>query len=397
MRSVWIVGAGTGSVITLTREAEGLIRTCPCVIATERIAEGFRELRADIRTVPYTKTLDFVQSEPGDVAVLVSGDTGFFSAAQSLAASLKGTANVRFVAGIGSLQYFCAAIGTRYDDAALISLHGRDGELLGAVSYNRRVLALTGGDNSASAVCSRLASAGLGRVSVTIGENLGSARERIVRGTAAELALENTSGLAVMLIENGASTNSALPLRDSDFIRGNVPMTKEEIRWLAAAKLRISPTDTVFDIGAGTGSCAIEFARRASRGRVFAIERNTAALELIALNRVKTGAYNVEIVNAEAPDGLGTLPVPDCVFIGGSGRNLSVILSLLIEKNPRLRIVITAITLETLFEATSVLKNLGIDAETVQISAVRTQKTGNYSMFAGLNPVFIISGGSSDE
>ncbi|MDR0862788.1 MAG: precorrin-6y C5,15-methyltransferase (decarboxylating) subunit CbiE [Oscillospiraceae bacterium] len=394
MRTFYIIGAGPGSAQCLTREAEDAIARCGAVIATARIARELGTLRADIEVAAYSDTAARAISSNGDVAVLVSGDTGFFSAARTLIPQLSEHGEVRVLTGVGSLQYFCAKLQTRWDDAELISLHGRDTPILGAVSYCPKVLALTGGhQNGAGEVCSRLTDAGLGFVSVRIGENLSMDGERIICGTAAELAGIATAEMSVMLLENPAFVSPDMPLRDADFARGDAPMTKEEVRWLAAAKLRISRGDTVLDIGAGTGSCSMEFARRACRGRVIAVERDAEALRLLAENREKTGAYNVEIVAANAPDGLDELPTPDRVFVGGSGGRLRDILAPLFARNPKLRVVVTAITLETLHEAVTTLEDLGLTVEVTQVSAARTRQVGGYRMLTGMNPVFIISGG----
>jgi precorrin-6Y C5,15-methyltransferase (decarboxylating) len=396
-RTFYIVGAGPGAVSSLTRAAAEIIARVPHVVATERVARALSPLRADIEVVPYSETLLRAAGKSGDTAVLVSGDAGFYSAAKTLAPKLAELGDVRVLPGIGSLQYFCARLRTSYDDAVLISLHGRAAPLLGAVSYNAKVLALTGGEHTAREICARLTAAGLGGVDVTIGENLSSDSERIFSGTAAEIAGDAelaVSDMAVVLVENRGFARADLPLRDVDFIRGDTPMTKEEVRWIVAEKLRIDCDATVYDIGAGTGSCAMEFARRACRGRVFAVERDNGALELIARNRVKTGAFNVEIVAAEAPDGLDSLPTPDCVFVGGSGGRLREILAPLHARNAGLRAVVTAITLETLHEATAVLEEIGFsDVEVSQITAARARKIGGYHMMTGQNPVFIISGG----
>ena len=171
-------------------------------------------------------------------------------------------------------------------------------------------------------------------------------------------------------------------------------MTKQEIRWTAAALLSPRAEDTVYDIGAGTGSVALELGRRACRGTVYAVERNPEALALIEKNRQALGGFNVRPVEGNAPEALEPLPAPDAVFIGGSGGNLSEILRLLCGKNPEVRVVISAISLEMLEEARRSLRECGFaEAEVCQLSSARGKLVGGYTMMAANNPVFLLSGG----
>lgn len=96
-------------------------------------------------------------------------------------------------------------------------------------------------------------------------------------------------------------------------------MTKEEVRWVSVNRLTVRPTDTVWDVGAGTGAVTLELARKASDGTVYAVERKPEAVALLHENRIKLGGYNVKIIEGPAPEALENLPAPDCVFVGGSG------------------------------------------------------------------------------
>ena len=123
------------------------------------------------------------------------------------------------------------------------------------------------------------------------------------------------------MIENPRAANKNEPIRDEMLTRGKVPMTKEEVRWVSVNRLTVRPTDTVWDVGAGTGAVTLELARKASDGTVYAVERKSEAVALLRENRTKLGGYNVKIVEGFAPEALEDLPAPDCVFAAAAGRS----------------------------------------------------------------------------
>lgn len=394
MRHFTIIGAGLGAADGLTGEARAALLAAERVFGAERLAGQLSGLRK-IEPCPFS-SLAARAKEAGAsrVALLVSGDPGFFSAAQSLREALLPFGEVETFCGVSSLQAFCARLGERWDDAAFVSLHGRAGSLLGTASYYKKVFALTGGERRANALCRELARAGLGNLPAALGENLGTAEERVFRGTVEEAAALECGDLAVLLVQNLHPAESSRALFDRDFARGGVPMTKQEVRWAAAALLSPRPADTIYDIGAGTGSVALELGRRAHQGLVYAVERKPEALALIEQNRRALGGFNVLPVEGSAPEALEALPKPDAAFIGGSAGNLDEILRLLKGKNPDVRIVVSAISLETLEAARRGFSALGFsETEVCQIASARGKGVGGYTMLTANNPVFLISGG----
>lgn len=387
-----ILGAGSGQPADLTRQVRQAMAQCTLLLTTARLAGQLGAL-GKMQVCAAGKLADTAIAAPdARVGILVSGDAGFFSAAQSLRAALAPHGDVDVLCGLSSMQLLCAKLGVSYDDVVWLSLHGRKGSLLGPVSYNRKVFALTGGEQNAQALCRSLADAGLGGVRVSLGENLGAADERIRTGTAEELAGEQCGSLAVMLVENQQPGQTGLPIRDSDMERGNVPMTKQEARWVGVNLLDLRPDDIVYDIGAGTGSVSLEMARRASV--VYAVERSVEGIALIERNRRALGCYNVLPVEGEAPDVLQTLPAPDAAFIGGSGGTLYETLSMLKERSPKVRVVVSAVSLETLSDAQIALGALDFAQITVtQISAVRGQKDNGSTIFHANNPIYLLYGG----
>ncbi|QDR80356.1 precorrin-6Y C5,15-methyltransferase (decarboxylating) subunit CbiT [Sporomusa termitida] len=191
--------------------------------------------------------------------------------------------------------------------------------------------------------------------------------------------------------------NHKLGIPDSEFIRGGIPMTKQEIRILTLAKAGIGAADTVIDIGAGTGSLSVEAALLASRGRVIAIEREPEGVDLIKVNAAKFQAANVEVILGAAPEALAGLPAADVILIGGSGGRLPEILSgadrLL---KPGGRIIITAVTVETLAAALgSMRQRTEYNVEACCIQVTRLQQAGASNMFKALNPIYIIACGKN--
>ena len=179
---------------------------------------------------------------------------------------------------------------------------------------------------------------------------------------------------------------------DEKFIRGKIPMTKQEIRILTLAKAQIDSDSIVVDVGAGTGSITVEAARLAKNGKVFAVERNLEAIELIKQNIEKFSVDNVEIICAEAPDALKILPTLDAAIIGGSGGRLEKILDIIYTKlKIGGKIVINAITIQTAATALAYFRANNIKYDAFQVQITRLKKIRAYDMNQVLNPIWIVT------
>ncbi len=195
--------------------------------------------------------------------------------------------------------------------------------------------------------------------------------------------------------DGGDRLMAGLGIEDESFIRGKVPMTKQEIRVLTMAKARIAPTNVVWDVGAGTGSMSVEAALLAPQGHVFAVERNAEGVSLIKKNAEKFGVDNVTVVEGEAPDALKKLPDCDVAIIGGSGSRLDEILDeISVRLRPGSRAVINCITVQTLASALEYFRAHEADYsyEAIQVQINRLQAVGAYDMAKAINPIYIVTG-----
>lgn len=258
----------------------------------------------------------------------------------------------------------------------------------------KKVFLIVSGRSDLIRIGEELEAAGLSGVELTIGYQLSYKEERIWHGTPEVCRTLKDDGLYACLIENpGAQGETLAPgVPDRWFVRGRVPMTKEEIRWLSLCRLGLKSQSVFYDIGSGTGSIAVEAALRSKQLRVYAVEHGEEACGLIAENASRAGVKNLVVVKGEAPECLGELPVPTHAFIGGSGGRLREILLALREKNPNVRVVLNAVSLETVAEVVALRKELLIcDEEITQIAVSRAKKAGSHHLMQAENPIYVIS------
>ena len=376
---LFIIGCGPGDEDLLTGKARKLLKT------SKRILHS--------REMPLSVLMEELK-KPIETALLVSGDSGFFSVAKMIRRDFSDRYDIEISPGICSVSYFSAKIKIPYDDANLISLHGRCSSIVPKAAYNKKIFALTGGENSVKEICRNLCCYDMGHLTVAIGERLSYPEEKILHGQASDFENMDFDPLSIMYIENPTAANPHIPLRDEDFVREAVPMTKKEVRWLILQKLEILPSDIVFDIGAGSGSVSVEMARRAHEGFVYAVETKKDACALVRKNMLKHGAHNIKIVQGKAPESLEGLPRPNRAFIGGSLGRADAIIEKLKAANPDVKISASAISLQTLHQMTESFAKHGLqNTELICVNIAKSKKTGNYDMMTANNPIYIITGG----
>lgn len=396
---VTLIGMGSGTPELLTAQGLAALQSADLIIGAKRLLEHLPTGCTENRKALYKpeNILSCLSEFPAaNAALLYSGDTGFYSGASKLLPMLRAFGiSARVLPGISSVQLLSAAIGRPWQDWKLVSAHGCacDPAAECLTAEGRPVFFLTGGTETPATLCAKLADAGLGDAHAIIGENLGTPQEHLAFGTAQSLAANAYAPLSVLLIEH-----TVLPARrtpgfpDDAFIRGEVPMTKQEVRAAALAKLAVRPTDTLWDVGAGTGSVSVELALAAPRGHVYAVECALDACALIRQNREKFHAYNLSLIEGTAPQVLADLSAPDAVFIGGTKGSMAEVVDAALAKNPNARLCISAIALETLSAAIAVLAAHGQTAEVTQLAVSRTRPAGKLHLLMANNPIFLITG-----
>lgn len=416
-----IVGIGPGSMEYVNAKARKLISDADIIVAgSDRMLELSDEIRKEEKNCKeYTsfksyKTIDiinfikekFENSQDSSAVVLMSGDTGFYSGTQSLykhiEAMAKNSENIlhkvdmQIVPSISSISYLASRYNISWHDMKIVSLHGRTGHLAHELKTNKKVFVISSGGMETSDIISELIDKGFEDCDIYIGENMSYPEEVLSHGKVADFKEHKFLELCSMIIinQNASPMHMTLGIEDDEFIRDKVPMTKSEIRALSVAKLGLSSEDICYDVGAGTGSVSIEMAMNVPKGKVYAIEKKTIAADLIYKNIEKFGLDNVEVIKGEASVSMEEIEAPDAVFIGGTTGKLRDILKIVFEKNPKVRVVVTAVSLESVAEINEACKyyeTLGCKTDIVLVSVSNTKRVMNYTMFDAKNPVLIAS------
>lgn len=392
---ITVVGSGAsplpGSVRTLVDQAA-------LVLGNERSLRRLGARNAIALAGDLAPALDAIAACEGEVVVLASGDPGFFGIVRTLAARV-GRARLRVLPGISSVAAAFARAGIPWDDALVVSAHGRDhARVINACRAHPKVAVLTEPGFGPAELARALAS--LGR-RFLVAERLGEDGERVVEGGAEEIvaAQWRDPNVVVVFDEDRAiapkgwawpprRTPTCWGLAEEQFEREGGMITKAEVRALALARLGPGLGDLLWDVGAGTGSVAIESARFGAAA--IAIDRDTAACERITRNAERHDVV-VQLVCGEAPEVLKSLPDPDCVYVGGTGGRFDETLKLVAARVRRVAIVALA-GLERVTSAAELLAEGGLAVETTLVQAARLQGMGKVTRLAPINPVFLVSG-----
>lgn len=398
---VTLAALGGGDFYSCTWECIQALKDADMILGARRLLDSIPKSCTDYRVAGHDPDVlleKILESDVEEAVVVYSGDTGFYSGTRLLVPLLeREEVEYRVLPGISSVQLLASKLGVPWQDWNLVSAHGVDCNVLAEVMKGRSTCFLTGGRLKPETICGILNDAGLGFLEAVVGSDLTYPEEQLVTGTVSQFVDYEFPTLSVLLVDPAPLYPKRTPgIPDSAFLRGDVPLSKQPIRAAALAQMGVQPEDVIWDVGAGTGGISVELALAANEGTVYSVERNPDACQLIARNREKFCAWNLELVEGEAPDALEDLPVPDKVFIGGSGGEFRAILETVLEKNPEALICADAIAMETLTEAWNSMKDLGLEPSVLQIAAASTRAAGKLHLLLSNNPAFLILGNQND-
>ena len=403
-RHVFLIGTGPGRESCLTGDAKKCLEECDLIVGASRCVRQLESFHKPVfEGYQPEKIADYLDAHPEAKVICgaMSGDTGFYSAAEKLGTVLehRGNYTVEMVPGISSVGYFFAKIRRSWDHARLLSMHGHTANFASELKRSGRAFVLGGGEDFYEKICGQLMDLGMQGTKLFAGENLTLWDEQIFETTPEGLKDRKAPSLAVLYAEwNGIRRPLSHGLSDEVFTRGNVPMTKMEVRAVSVSKLELTENSVLYDVGAGTGSISVECAGLSDTVKVYAIEKNPEAVELLHENRRRFALTNLNIIAGTAPDALTDLPAPTHVFIGGSSGKMEEVIGLCLKKNPKARFVVNLITPESLSAVLEAVKILPVtEPDFVTLTAARSKKVGSSHLMMGQNPVWIVTFEGNDQ
>jgi precorrin-6B C5,15-methyltransferase / cobalt-precorrin-6B C5,C15-methyltransferase len=335
-----------------------------------------------------------LEAAPGRrrAAILASGDPCFFGIGPILAQRL-GTARVRIHPQPSSVAHAFSRLGVAWQDATVLSVHGRPiADAVPAALPAHKVAFLTDPEHTPGEVARALLAAGMADCDAFVCERLGGPLERVEQMRLSELPERRFDPLNVLILlrDPRSVTVPALARPDSAYEQVRGQITKAEVRAITVARLEPWACSVLWDVGAGSGSVAIEAAGMMPRGTVYAVERDPEQVAALRANLHRFGAANLCVVEGQAPEALAALPRPDAVFLGGTGSRLGQILAVAAERiAPNGRLVANFAILEHFSAWQEFASNLGWDSEVSQISVARAEPLGDGTRLAPLGPAFV--------
>ncbi len=403
---VQIVGIGDDGVEGMTAQARRLVEAADVLVGPESCATLVPEsLRG--RLVAAASLEELVErieaAGPKRVVVLASGDPLFYGTARYVCSKL-GKDRFEVVPHVSSMQLAFARVKESWEDAFLANLSGQSIErVIDRVRSSETAGLFTSDQWPAPAVARALLDEGIDAFQAYVCENLGSPDERVTQGSLADIAKDSFASPNVMILVRKAKVadkpgqvgTRLFGNPDECFLQSRPKrglLTPAEVRSLALAELQLTPASEVWDVGAGSGSVGLEAARIAREGRVHAIEMDPDDHALIRENAARFGVMNLNPVLGRAPEAWASLPDPDAIYVGGSGRDVAMLVEQAWQRlKPGGRLVTACNSIENLAAVHSLLRSRSSDAAYWMVNIARGIEQLDRIRFEAINPIFLIA------
>lgn len=402
-KKIYLVGAGIEGWEGFGAKALEAINSAELLIGHQRLLDIFPDFKGEKQTYgDLSIMLDFLRTTEKQVVLLSSGDPNFFGIARFMLRNLPKD-RIEIFPNVTSVQYAFARIKEPWDDSIFVSVHGRGlKSAIDRIIAADKVAVLTDDVNTPSVLAQELINRGAEGYEAYLCEDLGLPTEKFTKTDVKGLVDLPASSLNILILikawEPVLENYPIMGINDDEYHTAKKLITKQEVRAVTLAKLRLQNDLVLWDIGSGSGSVSIEASNLMPNGKVFALEKNPQYITFLRDNLKKFCARNVMLVEAFAPEGFEELPDPDRVFIGGSGGMLEEIIEALDRRiKPEGVIVLNAVTLDTLTKAVEFLEDHGYNVEVVCINVAKTRGLTEYKMFEAHNPVYIITAWKGGE
>jgi precorrin-6Y C5,15-methyltransferase (decarboxylating) len=403
-KAVTVVGIGDDGCRGLTSRGLDAVARARWLVGGERQLAFFPEFGGEriVLKDGLKAALERVAAaaEEQHVCVLASGDPLFFGIGALLVRRL-GREHVEFVPHPSSMQWAFSRAGLSWDDAEVISLHGRPRSgLLTRLRGCIKAALFTDAHNSPRALAAHMLEHGQTQWRAVVCENLCGPGERVREFELAELAAcEDVGPLNVLILvreQPGFRPPPTIPYLAEDEFAKRMPkkglITKREVRLLSLAQMRLRRDSVVWDVGAGSGSLSIEAALLAPHGRVYAVEVDPEGVQICRDNVREHATDNVQVIAGRAPEALLELEAPDAVFVGGSKGSMESIVDTAFERlKPGGRLVVNAVTLENAAETYQTMRKRGLVPEVTLVQISRAEPLARYLRYEALNPIQIFA------
>lgn len=403
---VHIVGIGDDGVEGMTAQARRLVEAADVLVGPESCATLVPEtIRGRlVSAVNLEELVERIEAAGTQrVVVLASGDPLFYGTARYVCSKL-GKDRFEVVPHVSSMQLAFARVKESWEEAFLANLSGQSIErVIDRVRSSETAGLFTSDQWPAPAVARALLDEGIDYFQAYVCENLGSPDERVTQGSLADIAKDTFATPNVMILVRKAKVadkpghvgTRLFGNPDECFLQSRPKrglLTPAEVRSLALAELQLTPKSLVWDVGAGSGSVGLEAARIAREGRVHAIEMDPDDHALIRENAARFGVTNLEPVLGRAPEAWASLPDPDAIYVGGSGRDVAMLVEQAWQRlKPGGRLVTACNSIENLAAMHSLLRSRSGDAAYWMVNIARGIEQLDRIRFEAINPIFLIA------